>query len=442
MVLKSFSVTGYKNFTAPVHLDDLGPVNVIHGDNNVGKSNLLEATHLLFRLLSRQVIGDSLPFGRAQSLGDQAFREHTGHRVGDIFHARSRAPITLGARLCVTHGELEAAGIQPLLPTDDVELELRLELVAGELQVSITRFRFGPDADAAAATGARLAFIQRFALYLARNKLIHDGEERPSFALIEEDRRVRGEAETERDESSRIPRHLSLQLYKAKDSLESDRVGRWELFAETVESFAPLRDTGRLRVRYDVDAGHAELMWDTGRYRVPARLLGSGVQQVIAVVGQLLMTDAALVAVEEPESNLRYSLQVELRDVLRRLVDDERGPTQLFLTSHSPAFESGDHFYGLRLAGGQPVVEKRPIAEAPEYTGLDGALPPPQGSARRSFVSSEGLVEVPPFVLRALGIEQGGNVFFKTRKETGRVEMLNHAQLMELFGADADEDGD
>jgi hypothetical protein len=49
MRLERFRVQGYKNFRAPLQLADLGRFNVLHGDNNVGKSNLLESIGL-FRL--------------------------------------------------------------------------------------------------------------------------------------------------------------------------------------------------------------------------------------------------------------------------------------------------------------------------------------------------------------------------------------------------------
>lgn len=55
MKLLEFAVTGYKNLAREIRLTDLGRVNVIHGDNNVGKSNLLESLHLFFALLGRGV---------------------------------------------------------------------------------------------------------------------------------------------------------------------------------------------------------------------------------------------------------------------------------------------------------------------------------------------------------------------------------------------------
>ena len=42
MRLSSFEVHGFKNLVAPIKLDALEPINVLHGANNVGKSNLMQ----------------------------------------------------------------------------------------------------------------------------------------------------------------------------------------------------------------------------------------------------------------------------------------------------------------------------------------------------------------------------------------------------------------
>lgn len=51
MRLTWFEVEGDKNIRDPLRLDELSSINVLHGDTNVGKSNLLEAIGLFFVLL-------------------------------------------------------------------------------------------------------------------------------------------------------------------------------------------------------------------------------------------------------------------------------------------------------------------------------------------------------------------------------------------------------
>lgn len=49
VLLEQFEVSGFKNLTQPIIFGPLGQINVIHGPNNVGKSNLLQAIDLSFR---------------------------------------------------------------------------------------------------------------------------------------------------------------------------------------------------------------------------------------------------------------------------------------------------------------------------------------------------------------------------------------------------------
>ena len=70
MRLVRFAVRGFKNLVNEVVLDELGPFEVLHGENNVGKSNLLQAIDLFFALmeslaLQMDVAGGSLARGRA-----------------------------------------------------------------------------------------------------------------------------------------------------------------------------------------------------------------------------------------------------------------------------------------------------------------------------------------------------------------------------------------
>ncbi len=50
MQLLEFEVHGFKSLY-DCKLTDLQSINVFHGENNVGKSNLLEAMELFFRVL-------------------------------------------------------------------------------------------------------------------------------------------------------------------------------------------------------------------------------------------------------------------------------------------------------------------------------------------------------------------------------------------------------
>jgi hypothetical protein len=146
------------------------------------------------------------------------------------------------------------------------------------------------------------------------------------------------------------------------------------------------------------------------------------------LLGQLLLTPASLIGIEEPELNLRYNLQKQLLAAFEQITASPYGPSQLFLTSHSPAFETGEHFFAMEFKDGAPSLSRKPRALARVYTGMTAEedeysemyerLPEPV-----SYVSSEGLVLLPDDVRKQLDLEHGGGVSFIPNEESGRFEL-------------------
>lgn len=448
MNLLEFAVTGYKNLSQEVRLTDLGRINVIHGDNNVGKSNLLEAMQLFFALLGRDV-DPGLPLGahKETRIAENSLFALTEHRFGEIFDVRgpAAATIRLEAKFSVSPTTLERAGIKPLLPTDPVTITLELTREYGrpELRLSVTRFQFADGQDAAIGMafdpGGR--FVQSFALFLARNQLVHDAEGRPAFALVEENRRVRGRAEPLT--SSIISPTMLLSLWDASVSSDPLQIGRWKLLKELVRKYLPPFQTGELLVAFDRNRGAAFAMHEVGNIRLRHDLLGTGVQQVLGLLGLLLTTDARLIAIEEPECNLRYTLQLRLREALDALTRDERGPRQLFLTSHSPAFEVAEYFYAMYLDDrGVPAVARRPTRDARRFVAFDASVPPVGEHGEISWVSSDGLVLIPPHLRPRLGVQSGGEVTFLANEKSGRVEILSEREFLDLLGPEESTSGE
>jgi hypothetical protein len=155
-------------------------------------------------------------------------------------------------------------------------------------------------------------------------------------------------------------------------------------------------------------------------------------QQIINLVARLVMTGADIVALEEPELNLRYKAQLYLRDVLADSTSTVDG-TQMLITSHSPAFELEPHFYAILHSDDGPRVEQRPRAQALRFTDPEVHLPPQGARAPLSYVTTDGLVHVPDDVRKALGLEQGGGVVFVEEKDSKHFRMLTDDQFCDLI---------
>jgi hypothetical protein len=505
MYLRRFQVQGFKNFRHAVALEDLGRLNVLHGDNNAGKSNLIEAIGVFFLLVeqvfevpsagasllesgganvsdldgeawrrlgeaavqrllerTRDLQGfpepgpagwpepgqpllparDSQPWRRKREV-DRRLLERRGHPAREMFHLHEPGPIEIAASIAIAPGELGRAGLQApgALATGEIEridVTVRLATVVNVLELELVHLALGAaDAPVAVDLDAPIdaVFLRRLGAFLGR---AHDAEGKAGgrrFALVEADRWVEGAGDWSHAGRDMIPPDLCLALYDAKESAGEAEHARWQRFVTAMQRFEEILGPGQFMAVYDRREKRASLVFDPAAGpRVPAHLLGTGIQQAASLVGRMIMSRATILAVEEPELNLRYTRQVQLREILAGLVGADGAPAQLFLTSHSAAFESPGGFHGLRSTADGPVVDRRPSSEASAFTGQGSALVPPPGArAPLCYVSSEGLVLVPEEVRQELGIQGGGGVYFVYRKGTGHFEMLTDEQFLALL---------
>ena len=433
MLLRRFSVAGYKNLRQPVVLEELGPMNLIHGPNNVGKSNLLQSMALFFRCLlpSR----DELPIVAPRKLAPVEIADIAAH-AREMFHLEEPKPIALSAMLHVPESELHAAGVRPLYPVDDIEIDLKLEWDGDDATVRITRFRFsdGTDATQRAASADGKTRMLRFAKFLARNLLVREGPDE-RFSIIGVRRDLEGDP-IHRD-SEAVP--LALEMYDCRESPDTVRRDRWRAFVRAMHEFQETTGEGDFEVTFQRAESRALLMFDMEKTRIPLRLLGTGVQQLAALLGHLLVRNASIVAIEEPELNLRWDLQNRLRDALQGLVARSQGPggvSQLFLTSHSPAFETGESFFLMERSAGGPVVSRRPASELPLVLGAPAQHLGLPERAPQAYVTSQGVLRLPPSAIERVGAQHGGGVVFVDAEPHGVRIVSNSDYLDELGLAD------
>jgi hypothetical protein len=419
MRLLSFEVQGFKNLVAPVRLADLGPINVLHGPNNVGKSNLLQAMQLFFALVGRWEPT------RPVTLTDDDLAERVSMTRGEMFNVESPSPILLDGSLSLAPEDLESAGMGAF-PLSLAELHVSAELRwSGEHSLyTVKRFEAagGRDFVGVPPNDEEKIHLRQLARLLSK---------RDRTAGVAADRFVR--IGVERHDIS----DLALALYDAKESPELDTTRLWDRFVEIMSRFTDILGEGRFVAIYDRRAAQANLVYQTARARIPLRQLGSGVQQIVALFGRVLTCGGSIVAVEEPELNLRWSLQERVRDALRDLVGAAGAPAQVFLTSHSGAFEDGDFFYLMEGGAGGPTVQRRPVSEAPLVVG--GPVPEGSVAAPRAptHVSSEGTLRLPDRIRKVVGVEHGGGVCFVDKGES-IVEMMSVDTFLKRAGVDDD----
>jgi predicted ATPase len=391
MQLKRFSVKGFKNFRQEVVLENMGDICVIHGENNVGKSNVLEAMRLFFSLIPTEA---NFKFNMKALL-----EKINCFETSNIFTFASEIPITISAIFdCDTEDELS---LDFIINKDSIDSRSPAEK-------NIWKYNS----------------LTSFANFLKKQ-----------FALIGVDRQI-NDAETEKERCI-VPQSLLLQLYDIKDSPEPAVFEKWELFVSTLQKFGDVLGEGEFISVFDRESNRANLVFQPKikpRRRIPIEILGSGIQQVVALIARLLVSDADFIAIEEPELNLRYTLQLRLREILEEIVKAPIGPQQIFLTSHSPAFEFGEHFYAMKATDDGPIIEHLPIKQAHLFTEHDVINSNIDGkTAPQCYVTSDGLVKLPEDICKELGIEQGGGIVPLKRKDNNHVELLTNEQFIDLL---------
>lgn len=444
MRLTRFEVVGFKNLKRRVVLDDLAEFDVIHGENNVGKSNLLQAIDLFFWLLGslakRGMLADGTDEGESSAAlisDDGAFgmRFHVsesiatqrGYVADDIFNFEEPAAIEMLAECKIEPDDCSRAGIT--LPAKTTfRLEMRCArshrgCLDAELRV--------PDSDV---TGAEWRAVRFFVSLLVNNFNVRTDVRAHGCILVDTHRRVAAIDVSEAHGELRrtIPRDLLLGLYDAKESVEPGLFQRWELFERAMNSLGSIVGDGHFVITYNRNHGRAYLAVQRGRLRTPIDSMGSGVQQIASLLARVLLANSAIVVLEEPELNLRYEMQIKLRDMLRNIVESGIGPRQIIVTSHSPAFEVGPTFFAMRMSDAGPVIERRSAEEAMAFLQVVGVQRPMDRGAY-GYVSSDGLLRLSDDVRAKLGVEHGGGVVVLKRTGHEYVEILTNEQFMGLM---------
>jgi hypothetical protein len=373
MILTEFRVSGYKSLY-DCTITDLQPINVFHGDNNVGKSNILEALELFCRVLK----GDRSP------------------PLADAF----------------AWGE-EAINLQGLvtLPGKDT---LKVEVDFNQAHVSPVQAHVSPApvlVNGAPQHPQALSGIFGSAL---------------DFYRIPARRRL----ETEQETQPELPldptgTNLKERLFWASVSQDPDERKAFynvlrPLFAESPLALGTLQPVA-------APGGPYNLQIETPTRSVPLEQMGSGIQQLVLLSGLITLSRAAIIAIEEPEMNLSWPTQKKLRLILQRMVEQRDAPPhQIFISSHSPLFEFYENFYRVEMVDGRTQVTR--VENAERRRIFDGVLPP--ADKRAAWLHGENVVILPSYVVETLDVQQGDLVYFLPQKD--RVLMLGEEDFADM----------
>lgn len=424
MRLSSFRARGYRSLK-DVELKDLRDINVLHGLNNVGKSNTLRAIDFL---LNGATDHDT---NGADAKLRRGGRELMYKEASDWFHQPGDREFELEATIALREDELR-------------ECERQLRIESGTLKPPIaygirvcTSHESSYDYVAFGDVWFRAPGYEYVETPSDRREQALASKVRTLWPLfkgryyqIGPFRRVEEEAD-DAGPDSRFwwpgaliglgeGRRIKRALFEASHSADPRIFGAYERLIEVLAS--PPFSFGRLSLARDPETRKLDVFVGTDRGRLPLSSLGSGPQQLVMQLFSLFIAapHASILAIEEPENHLHWETQ---RVYYEKLCAYVRSPDalleQLLISSHAPFFENVvDNFYSVSHDGTATSVRREPYEKAREpNVGLPEMY-------RVTKVLGGLVIRLPDEVAADMKLRPGDRIFFDKRRG-GSWELLD-----------------
>jgi hypothetical protein len=385
-------------------------IATFHGDNGSGKSNALAALDLFFAVVPYFLImGASLgerwdtPFGflgpeqrklvvsyRDRPAGAEGPTEITAvfedERLGSLAIRFTPSGDRVTSELLT--GELGE-------PIEKVTPELRSQLLNG------IQTPFGPGSRPLAILDAR-----RRASWLS-----HEPHGHNRAALVEE-------------------------LFNLRTSLRIDLRERWRAFVRMLERFPVFQGKEISVDRIAANASPELLFEERGRAVLKLDELSSGEQQIVLLCAAILVANAAVVAIEEPELSLDLKNTQLLKDILQSQIEAGLAD-QIILESHVPSFDGPSVIRFQRDPAGATLVSRELVASE---GAIELAKRAKEQGAKQRWVTGDGYTELPEAMRRDLDVGAGKHVWFLKGPE--HWEAWPEEDLDGILGGGGSEGGD
>lgn len=382
MRIKRFHIQGYKSIV-DLAVDGLSDINVFFGLNDVGKSNIFEALNFWrFVLLHPD---DKLELSvESKPLWDSFFR------------LQGSNAITINVDFQIE--ALQYRSTTHVKKTDGIVYEFQVEILDTD------GYKIDKD-DVHFPTPSQL-----------------------SWHTISAGRRLHPEQRKQNGSDTVIgAENLKQALFYAYLSTDLEQKKRLNSIRHILAE-SPY-ELGELDIALDPNSDQIRIGFVRPNGRLPLETLGSGVQQLLLVLGQIFLNDYPVIAIEEPEMNLSPQFQSNLMATLETLMRDPAVKLeQLFISTHSPYFEFTQNFYDVTYepAKGTQVHH----ATNPDYNQHFAITPTgPDTGARLNSMNQVKLYEG---VINDLGLQRGDLVVF-VPNDQGHWEIRSGEKLADEF---------
>lgn len=234
-------------------------------------------------------------------------------------------------------------------------------------------------------------------------------------------------------QTSLLPAALANELFEHRTAFRPELRESWRMFTKVLERFATLRGKEVSIERIAEREPPVLILEERGRSVLRLEELSSGEQQLLVLCAAVVLANAGILVIEEPELSLDHRNQMLLQEILQEQVDAGR-LDQVILESHVAAFDGPSVIRFRRGPAGNTEVGREPSAGEAQREIASKAK---AHGAKQRWVTREGYTQLPENMREDLRLDTGGHVWFL--KNQSRWEAWPEDELAKFLSDDEPE---
>ena len=327
MRIESLWIENFRSIQS-LRLDGLGEFNIFYGENGAGKSNILAAIDLLFKVMGAWVEDPKQDLAARGGLMDNDFPLPEPETVYSIIIGMRLAAPGTGRRI---NGWFKSFDFE-FEATNLLEKTIKINKAIVDGASLLINNKDGKRNAQSIELFEIKKSVKRFRLLPAVRSLSVEIDTEPDTNLTEADRIAWLLRE------GRLKQALVEAVTNPDIEVRAGLKRMQKIFTGPPLNrlpFDPIHDPSRHR--YELNEIHETSKGEP--YAVPVDLAGLGIQQIYYVMAGIFLGVASIIAAEEPEAHLHPRTSgMHLRILLKRVVE-EGHIDQLFIATHSNLFD-------------------------------------------------------------------------------------------------------
>lgn len=378
MKITKFSIENYRSLK-DLKIDGFDTTTIFYGDNNAGKSNVLNALHLIF---SRK------PKLTSEGLTDfeNFYQGILRDSQNSFFNNNTSTPIKFSVDVEVAKSELniddEIKSLFKTGPKFSFTFEGTITYI-GEENHDYSEFKIETIKIGGTVIYSNTTDISFFASLDKTKKKQSQLERAFSFLIdifndcvhvVSSDRDMHETRMDDEENFNLAPKTFKKYLYSLYLSPK-----HFKLF-EQINSVYSQPPFNFGTISFSKDNGNLEIMIQENDFRLPIKHLGSGALQTLYIITSIICSKSKIVCLEELEQNLSPKKQFEtLRKIQGMITDPKLSLNQLLISSHSSVYAKPKlgTIYFLEKLAGKTSINKKETAKISKK--LQGHLATSQG---------------------------------------------------------------